>query len=48
MVDKEDYIQELEEQKGFFLWFVNLFSDHPVMCKRIPALVQGKGSGKLY
>lgn len=48
MVDKEDYIEELSKQKGFFIWVVNLFCDHPVMSKRIMALVQGKGSGQLY
>ncbi len=48
MVDKEDYIEQMQEQKGFFIWFVNLIADHPVMCRRIPALVQGRGSGRLY
>ncbi len=48
MVDKEDYIEQMQEQKGFFIWIVNLFADHPVMCRRIPAMVQGRGSGRLY
>lgn len=48
MVDKEDYLQEAKAQKGFFLWIVNLLADHPVSCKRIMALEQGRGSGKLY
>ncbi len=48
MVDKEDYIDEMRSQRGFFLWLFNLLSDHPVMCKRIVALAEGKGSGKLY
>lgn len=48
LVDKEDYIEQMREQKGFFIWIVNLFADHPVMCRRIPALVQGRGSGRLY
>lgn len=48
MVDKEDYIQQMREQRGFFIWIVNLFSDHPVMCKRILALEEGRGSGRLY
>lgn len=48
MVDKEDYIEEMRNQKGFFIWLVNLLADHPVMCRRVPALVDGRGSGKLY
>lgn len=48
MVDKEDYIEEMRNQKGFFIWVVNLLADHPVMCRRVPALVDGRGSGKLY
>ena len=48
MVDKEDYIKSAEEQKGLFLRVSNLLADHPVACKRIPALAMGEGSGKLY
>lgn len=48
MVDKADYIKNAEEQKGLFLWVSNLLADHPVACKRIPALAMGEGSGKLY
>ena len=48
MVDKQDYIEEMRERKGFFLWIVNMFADHPIMNKRILALVDGKGSGRLY
>lgn len=48
MVDREDYLQEAAKQKGFFLWLVNLLADHPVLCKRILALDQMEGSGKLY
>lgn len=48
MVDKEDYIEQMREQRGFFIWIVNLFADHPVMCKRILALEEGRGSGKVY
>lgn len=48
LVDKEDYIKEMKSQKGLFLWLFNLLSDHPVMCKRIVALEEGRGSGKLY
>lgn len=48
MVDKEDYVKEMREQRGFFVWIFNLLADHPVMSKRIVALAEGKGSGKLY
>lgn len=48
LVDKEDYIAEARGQRGLFVWFYNLLADHPVMCKRIVALAEGKGSGKLY
>lgn len=48
MVDKEDYLQEAKSQRGFFLWVANLFADHPVSCKRIVALEEGRGSGKVY
>lgn len=48
LVDQEDYINEMRSQKGFFIWYVNLLADHPVMCKRVDALAQGRGSGALY
>jgi len=48
MVDKEDYINEMKEKKGFFLWIANLLLDHPIMSKRILALKKGRESGKLY
>ena len=48
LVDQEDYINEMCSQKGFFIWYVNLLADHPVMCKRVDALAQGRGSGALY
>lgn len=48
MVDKEDYLEYAKSVKGFFVWVANLLADHPVMTKRIQALEQGEGSGKLY
>lgn len=48
MVDKEDYVEEMRDRKGFFLWAANLAADHPVMCKRVVALADGRGSGRLY
>lgn len=48
MVDRDDYLEQAKQQKGFFIWWVNLLADHPVLCKRIVALDQMEGSGKLY
>lgn len=48
LVDKEDYIEDMRSQRGFFQWVFNLLTDHPIMCKRIVALAEGRGSGKLY
>lgn len=48
MVDREDYLREAAEQKGFFVWLVNLMADHPVLCKRVRALDAWEGSGELY
>ena len=47
-VNVADYLKHAEEQHGFFLWLSNLLSDHPVACKRIPALAKREGSGALY
>lgn len=47
-VDKQDYIENARNVKGFFVWCYNLVSSHPVMSKRIPALEMKEGSGKLY
>lgn len=48
MVDREDYLEQAKKQKGFFVWIYNLVSSHPVMSKRIVALDEKEGSGKLY
>lgn len=48
MVDVEDYLEYAKTVRGFFVWCNNLVSTHPVMTKRILALKQGEGSGKLY
>lgn len=48
MVDKEDYLEYAKSVKGIFVWAANLVADHPIMTKRIIALEQGEGSGKLY
>lgn len=48
MVDKNDYLYEMSQQRGFFVWLMNLLSTHPIMSKRVIALVEGRGSGKLY
>ena len=48
MVDVQDYLNGAARENDFFLWLVNLFSDHPVMTKRIRALAEWNGSGELY
>ena len=48
-VDKIDYVQNAVNVGGFFVFCYNLVSSHPVMTKRILALVDPyKKSGKLY
>lgn len=48
MVDVQDYVDTTINERGFFLWLVNLLSSHPIMPKRIRALIQWNGSGELY
>lgn len=43
-----DYIESSKDIKGFFVWCNNLVSSHPILPKRIRALLKGKGSGELY
>lgn len=47
-VDVEDYIDNAKNIKGFFVWCCNLLSTHPIMPKRIMALIETDKSGKLY
>lgn len=47
-VDKEDYLKQAKQVKGFFVWCYNLVSNHPVTSKRVQALAMKEGSGKLY
>lgn len=47
-VDLDAYLEDAAQEKGFFVWLNNLLSTHPVMTKRIKALVDRYGSGKLY
>ena len=48
MVDVQDYVDATINEHGFFLWLVNILSSHPIMPKRIRALIQWNGSGELY
>lgn len=48
LVDQEDYLSEMKNTKGFFVWYSNLLADHPVLSKRVVALYEGRGSGDLY
>lgn len=47
-VDIEDYLEQAKEVRGFCVWCYNLSCSHPVMTKRMRALADGEGSGKLY
>jgi Zn-dependent protease with chaperone function len=47
-VDKDDYIENAKNVKGFFVWCYNLACSHPVTSKRVLALQMKEGSGKLY
>ena len=47
-IDVHDYINNSNDIKGFFVWCNNLVSSHPILPKRIRALVKGEGSGDLY
>lgn len=48
MVDVQDYVNTTINERGFFLWLINLLSTHPTMPKRLRALIQWNGSGELY
>lgn len=48
MVDKQDYLNHAVNERGFFIWLVNLLSSHPIMPKRIIALALWYGSGELF
>lgn len=43
-----DYINNSDDIRGFFVWCNNLMSSHPILPKRIRALIKGEGSGELY
>lgn len=43
-----DYINNSNDIRGFFVWCNNLISSHPILPKRIRALMMEKGSGELY
>lgn len=48
-VDKADYIEHASKVKGLFVFCYNLMCDHPIITKRVLALVDPqKKSGKLY
>ncbi|MBO4689132.1 MAG: M48 family metallopeptidase [Clostridiales bacterium] len=47
-VDIEDYVKHCRETRGFFVFLVNLLSSHPIMPKRIQALLRDHGSGRLF
>lgn len=47
-IDVYDYINNSDDIDGFFVWCNNLISSHPILPKRIRALIKDEGSGELY
>ena len=48
-VDKQDYIDNAKTVKGLFVFCYNLVCSHPIMSKRVLALVDPRRkSGRLY
>ena len=47
-VDVQDYVEHCHEVRGFFVFIYNLLSTHPIMPKRIQALLRDHGSGRLF
>ena len=47
-VDVQDYVKHCRETRGFFVFVLNLLSSHPIMPKRIQALLKDSGSGRLF
>ena len=47
-IDVYDYLENSKDIRGFFVWCNNLMSTHPILPKRIRALVKGEGSGELF
>lgn len=46
-IDIEDYVNHCHEVRGFFVFIYNLMATHPIMPKRIQALLNDHGSGRL-
>ncbi|WP_195986892.1 M48 family metallopeptidase [Clostridium sp. D53t1_180928_C8] len=47
-IDVYDYINNSNDINGFFVWCNNLISSHPILPKRIRALINSEDSGELY
>lgn len=47
-VDVADYVEHCHEVRGFFVFIYNLMSTHPIMPKRVQALLHDHGSGRLF
>jgi len=48
-VDLWDYLANAARERGFYLWFINFSSTHPITTKRITALADPqRKSGKLF
>ncbi len=47
-VDVADYVEHCHEVRGFFVFIYNMMSSHPIMPKRVQALLRDHGSGRLF
>lgn len=47
-VDLQEYISSTNTVKGFFVWCYNLICTHPIMVKRIRALIRTGTHGELF
>lgn len=47
-VDVADYVEHCHEVRGFFVFIYNMLSSHPIMPKRVQALLHDHGSGRLF
>ena len=47
-IDLEDYIESTTKVRGFFVWCNNLLCDHPILPKRIRALINEQSNGELF
>jgi Zn-dependent protease with chaperone function len=47
-IDDQQFVERAKTDKGVFVWFVNAFSSHPIITKRLAALYDRSRPGKLF